>query len=188
MTLDRITRSKIMPAEASQWPVANCPGPDIAIAHTPGGFMKLMSVLFLIFFVAGCGQGSGGAPSAEMAAPDKPAAVPLKPLEKGKWGSEQIGLAVSDSGASFDLQCGRGKIKEKIVPDENGNFEAKGTVTQFLYGIDETNRTFDAEFFGDVSGDTMELTVMWENEDGVINREKFSMKKDATGPASQCID
>jgi hypothetical protein len=156
--------------------------------------MKLASLLILSIFVAvGCqNSGSGKSPASNMNdgptdASETPAEE-LAGLEEGLWGSEKMGLKVTSSGATFDFECGHGKIKQKITPDANGNFEVTGTITHYLYGIDSTNQTFDAEFFGDVQGETLLLNVVWENEEGLTNRENFTLTKGAEGPASQCTD
>jgi hypothetical protein len=97
-----------------------------------------------------------------------------------------LGLEVNSSGANYDMECGHGKIKQQIKPDENGNFEATGTITHYQYGIDVTNRTFDADYSGYVSGDKMDLMVVWEDEEGTTQRLSFSLTKGIDGPASTC--
>ena len=154
--------------------------------------MKLVSVLLLSIFIAsGCQKDSGSSSStAEMGGHDNPtapdAAAELTPLEKGKWGAENIGLEVNASGASYDMECGHGKIKQTIKPDSNGAFQVSGTITHYQYGLDSTHRTFDADYTGFVTGDKMDLTVVWEDEEGTTQRLNFILSKGAEGPASRC--
>jgi hypothetical protein len=71
-------------------------------------------------------------------------------VKSGTWGGLGIQVDVTSSGAPVMLCCNEsaGRIDEALVPDDAGEFFARGTV----YG-------FRADYQGTVSGETMRLRI-----------------------------
>jgi hypothetical protein len=80
----------------------------------------------------------------------------------GTWGGEHIGLEVTEQGGQVEYDCAHGTIDEKVVADDRGRFDLRGTHVREHGGPvrkDETADTHPARFAGEIKGDTMTLTV-----------------------------
>jgi len=76
----------------------------------------------------------------------------------GRWGGDNAGLVVDNSGVHVHIGCTLGNAAGPIRPDANGRFEAIGTYNVDAYPVDR-GITHPARFFGQISGGTMSLTV-----------------------------
>jgi hypothetical protein len=80
----------------------------------------------------------------------------------GTWGGEHISLDVNAAGAQVEYDCAHGTIDQKIVADEHGHFDLRGTHVREHGGPvrkDETADSHPAQYAGQIKGDTMSLTV-----------------------------
>ncbi|MDT7541159.1 MAG: hypothetical protein QOE33_1063 [Acidobacteriota bacterium] len=80
----------------------------------------------------------------------------------GTWGGEHISLDVNAQGARVEYDCAHGTIDQKIVADERGHFDLRGTHVREHGGPvrkDETADSHPAQYAGQIKGDTMSLTV-----------------------------
>ncbi len=82
---------------------------------------------------------------------------------QGAWGGEHIRLLVNESGATIEYDCAAGTIDEPLRPDDDGNFEARGTHV-FEQGGPRTigeprPRPRSAHYTGWTDGAKMTLTV-----------------------------
>jgi hypothetical protein len=80
---------------------------------------------------------------------------------RGLWGGQHISMEVSDAGAEIEYDCAHGRITEKIVPDRNGKFTAKGVHLREHPGPVRKGENSEqpASYQGSIDGDTMTLTV-----------------------------
>jgi hypothetical protein len=80
----------------------------------------------------------------------------------GTWGGDHVRLDVTAVGATLEYDCAHGTIDEPLAPDRGGRFSATGTHV-FEHGgpirVDETPNRHPARYDGQVSGDTLQLTV-----------------------------
>jgi hypothetical protein len=86
----------------------------------------------------------------------------MENAQTGTWGGEHVRLEVTAQGGQVEYDCGHGTIDQKIVPDQHGRFEARGTHVREHGGPvrkDETAETHPAQFSGQITGRTMTLTV-----------------------------
>src|SRR5262245_47867045 len=90
-------------------------------------------------------------------APTTPSAI-----VSGTWGGDHIRLDVTSLGATVEYDCAHGTIDEPLSPDRQGHFSAAGTHTIEPGGpvrVDEPVSRHPAQYTGQVSGDTLQLTV-----------------------------
>ena len=79
-------------------------------------------------------------------------------------------MEVAGSGAIFGFDCAHGAIPTGITLDPLGRFEAKGTYTEEHHGPapqDEEPKERPALYSGNLSGDTLYLSVKLEPGDEV---------------------
>ena len=89
---------------------------------------------------------------------------------RGTWGGQSISMDVSDSGAAIEWDCAHGRITEKIAPDGEGKFEAKGVFAPERGGPQriEENNDKPAVYRGSIKDQTMTLTVeLTKNKESV---------------------
>lgn len=103
----------------------------------------VLAVLFLAFSAAAC--------------PNAPAA-PITDII-GTWGGDNAGLIASDTSAHVHIRCTVGDTKGRVTPDAAGHFSISGVYNVDAYPIDR-GITHPAEFSGQISGNTMTLTVV----------------------------
>ena len=80
---------------------------------------------------------------------------------RGQWGGEHIAMEVTDAGATIEYDCAHGRITEKIAPNAEGKFEAKGFHTRERGGPvrQGENNEEPAVYRGSVKDETMTFTV-----------------------------
>lgn len=93
------------------------------------------------------------------------------PLAKGTWGGMGINFEVADEGADIQFDCAHGSINQKMTPDREGKFEAKGIYVREGPGPIRQGR-IPAEqpvtYTGVTDGKTMTITIRVEGSDEVI--------------------
>jgi hypothetical protein len=113
--------------------------------------------LMFAFLIKGCARQQGQGASQPVGAASK-----MDDVKVGTWGGEHVRLEVGAGGAEIEFDCGHGTIDEKLAPDRQGRFDARGTHVREHGGPvrkDETPDSHPAQFKGEVKGDRMTLTV-----------------------------
>ncbi|MCU1306175.1 MAG: hypothetical protein JWN45_870 [Acidobacteriaceae bacterium] len=85
-----------------------------------------------------------------------------KVLAPGRWNGEHVTMMVTAKGAELEFDCAAGQIAEPIVLDSPGKFSVAGTFAPEHGGPvqrDEGSSAANARYSGQVSGDSMALTV-----------------------------
>lgn len=106
---------------------------------------------------------------------------------RGLWGGQHISMEVTAEGATINYDCAHGRIAEKIVPDRDGRFEAKGFHTAEHAGPvreDEDNER-PAVYRGSIQDQTMTLEVELNQ-----NKEKvgtFTLTHGSGGRLRKCM-
>ena len=89
----------------------------------------------------------------------------------GSWGATGIAMEVTESGAQIEYDCARGSIGEPLVLDAEGRFDVKGRHIPERGGPvreGEESRGQPVRYMGQVTGDTMTLTVTPEGSGSPI--------------------
>ncbi|HUR99930.1 MAG TPA: hypothetical protein VMZ26_17835 [Pyrinomonadaceae bacterium] len=109
--------------------------------------MKVVTILLISLFAC-----NPGTPSAQELMPP------------GLWGGKGIELTVKADGARIDYGCDSGTIDEKLQPDSNGRFSARGTHVFGMGGPRTPEapaaKPHQARYEGVRKGDKLELTVL----------------------------
>src|SRR4051812_37770184 len=101
--------------------------------------MKLTSFVIMSFFIfqvfVGCQDGSSNGsgsnadqPTANPVPPPAPNPNP-KPVANGEWGGEGIEMKVTSTGATYELDCAHGQVKQRMRPNSEGNFHNTGNIS-----------------------------------------------------------
>jgi hypothetical protein len=87
------------------------------------------------------------------------------PLAPGLWGGDHVRMVVSRAGARLEHDCAESAIEQPILVDAKGRFTAKGSFRRERGGPRREDPVAGdrARFVGQVSGDTMRLTVTLES-------------------------
>jgi hypothetical protein len=106
---------------------------------------------------------------------------------RGTWGGEHIAMEVTDAGATIEYDCAHGRIAQKIPPDPEGKFKAKGTHTRERGG--PTRQGEDegqpAVYRGSIKDQTMTLRVeLTQNNESVGT---FTLTHGKTGRIRKCL-
>jgi hypothetical protein len=116
----------------------------------------------------------------------------MSALQVGEWGGNDIQLDIRDNGGGlFTFDCGAGGTTYPIAPDDNGHFDAAGTYTSLP---DPNNPTAKRPapnvviYHGDVSGDTISISVEFPNNDAPIGAplDGFSVTRGAPSMVNDC--
>ena len=94
-----------------------------------------------------------------------PQAAQLRRMAPGLWGGDHVRMMVSRTGARLEYDCADSTIDEPITLDAKGKFNAKGSYTPDRGGPRRGGPTpaARARYVGEVSADTMKLTVTLES-------------------------
>src|SRR6266516_1781663 len=92
-------------------------------------------------------------------------AAESRPLAPGLWGGDHVRMMVSRIGARLEYDCADSTIDQPIILDARGRFTAKGSYTPAHGGPRREGRDAigRARYVGEVSADTMRLTVTLES-------------------------
>ncbi len=104
----------------------------------------------------------------------------------GEWGGEHIEMNVTNTGATYQLDCGHGTIDQKISPDQTGKFHNTGTFTR--EGGPTPNPPpagVPAVYDGTINNNNMALTIT-TTIDGNIDVSNFSLVFDRDGHLVRC--
>ena len=106
---------------------------------------------------------------------------------RGTWGGEHIAMEVTGAGATIEYDCAHGRITERIAPDTDGKFEAKGTHTRERGG--PTRQGEDNEqpaiYRGSIKDETMTLRVeLTQNNENVGT---FTLTHGRSGRIRKCL-
>jgi hypothetical protein len=104
----------------------------------------------------------------------------------GTWGGDNAGLIVSGNDVHVHIGCTLGDAGGPIRPDQNGRFEASGTYNVDAYPVDR-GITHPATFTGQITGNTMTLTVSLNDTGQVLGPVSLIYGKEAKmGPCPIC--
>jgi len=104
----------------------------------------------------------------------------------GTWGGEDAGLIASDTSAHVHIGCTLGDTKSVIRPDSHGHFDVEGTFNVDAYPVDR-GIFHPARFVGDVSGNSLTLTVTLTDNGRVLGPVKLTYGKEPKmGPCPIC--
>ena len=106
---------------------------------------------------------------------------------RGQWGGQHIAMEVTDAGATIEYDCAHGRITEKIVPDADGKFEAKGLHARERGGPTRQgeNNEQPAVYRGSIKGETMTLTVeLTQNNENI---GEFTLTQGKPGRIRKCL-
>jgi hypothetical protein len=129
--------------------------------------------------------------SCKQAGPDgamQPPGDQAQIVEIGSWGGEQVGLDVTQSGATVEFSCAHGSIEGSLVLDEEGSFTSDGLYFQEHGGpVNEKDVTepVKARYEGKVTGGSMSLTVV--NLDTQEKIGTYSLTFGAAAKITKCL-
>ncbi|MBL7976924.1 MAG: hypothetical protein JNN12_01190 [Bacteroidetes Order II. Incertae sedis bacterium] len=130
---------------------------------------RFIVVLFFVLLNAGCDSGSGT--SAGL----------------GEWGSPQLALIVTQTGAIMEFGCATGTLDKPIKADKNGQFSVSGTYTPGS-GVPPPEGYVPPVYpiiaTGKISGQTMTLTIMRTDQPSEIGR--FIVSKGTPAKLQKC--
>jgi len=92
-------------------------------------------------------------------------AAQLRRVAPGLWGGDHVRMMVSRTGARLEYDCAESTIDEPIILDAKGKFTAKGSYTPDRGGPRRSGPApaARARYVGEVSAETMKLTVTLES-------------------------
>jgi hypothetical protein len=105
----------------------------------------------------------------------------------GTWGGEHIAMEVTDAGAQIEFDCANGRITEKIAPDADGKFKAKGVYARERPGptrMGEDNEQ-PATYSGSIKEKTMTLTIELTRNNETVGT--FTLTQGSTGRVRKCL-
>lgn len=104
------------------------------------------------------------------------------------WGGIGVRLDVTPVGASIEYDCAHGTIDEPIVADRDGRFTAAGTHVREHggpIGVDEPPDRHPARYQGELSGNSMRLTVTLLDSQQVVGT--FTATKGGAPRIVKCV-
>ncbi|HRK74847.1 MAG TPA: hypothetical protein PLL64_11265 [Rhodothermales bacterium] len=131
--------------------------------------IRLIFVFFLILLNTGCDSG------AEIVA------------GLGEWGSSQLALIVTQTGAIMEFGCATGTLDKPIKADKNGQFSVPGTYTPGS-GVPPPEGyvppVYPILVTGQISGQTMTVTITRADQQSEIGR--FIVSKGTPAKLQKC--
>ena len=109
-------------------------------------------------------------------------------VEIGPWGGDQIGLDVTEAGATVEFSCAHGTIEGSLLLDAEGRFTADGLYVQEHGGPVSENEELPsakARYEGQVKGSEMSLTVV--NLDTQEKIGTFTLVFGSTAKITKCL-
>ena len=137
-------------------------------------FRALSSLCALAVAAAALGAGPSGGDTKRVAA--------------GAWGAAGIAMDITASGARIEYDCAHGTITEPLVLDADGRFDVKGRHSREHGGPvreGEDSNGQPVRYTGQVTGDTMTLTVMPEGSDTAIS--SHTLVRGKAGRIHKCM-
>ncbi|HSP93191.1 MAG TPA: hypothetical protein VLU06_01475 [Thermoanaerobaculia bacterium] len=111
-----------------------------------------------------------------------------KRVSAGQWGAMGIAMEVTESGATIEYDCAHGTIDQPLVLDADGRFDVKGHHFREHGGPireGEESRGEPVRYVGQVTGDSMTLTVKPEGSDSPIGNHQLVRGK--MGRIHKCL-
>ena len=105
----------------------------------------------------------------------------------GQWGGPHVGLVLEGGLGRLEYDCASGTIDTAIDPGPEGRFAAVGTHRPGQGGPVRVGQIFTshrAEYRGQVTGDTMQLTAILENGE-VIG--PYTLTRGAEPQLTRCL-
>jgi hypothetical protein len=109
-------------------------------------------------------------------------------IAPGTWGANGIAMEVTASGARIEYDCAHGTIGGPILLDAEGRFDVRGRHFREHGGPvrdGEESNGQPVRYTGQVTGDTMTLTVTPESSDTAISSHTLVHGK--TGRLHKCL-
>lgn len=111
----------------------------------------------------------------------------LTAVSPGNWGATGISLMVEENAVKMEFDCAVGEIKEKLIKNADGEFDANGFYTAEGFGPvvkDNLPKPQPAHYVGKISGDTMTLNItLTETKQKIGN---FSLERGKFGRLRKC--
>jgi hypothetical protein len=117
-----------------------------------------------------------------------PSGGDTKPVSAGNWGALGIAMEVTDSGARIEYDCAHGTIDQPLALDAEGRFDVRGHHFREHGGPvreGEESRGEPVRYTGQVTGDTMTLTVTPEGSNSPIGNHQLVRGK--MGRIRKCL-
>jgi hypothetical protein len=117
-----------------------------------------------------------------------PSGGDTKRAQTGPWGALGIAMEVTESGARIEFDCAHGTISESILLDSEGRFDVKGLIFREHGGPireGEESKGEPVRYVGQVTGDTIMLTIKSEGSDTAIGSYKLVHGK--AGRIRKCL-
>jgi hypothetical protein len=111
-----------------------------------------------------------------------------KRVPAGTWGGAGIGMYVTEAGASLDYDCAHGTVDELMTLDTEGRFEARGSHHQEHGGPvreGDEDQGQPVRYFGQISGDTMTLTIKLLDGDTTVG--SYTLVFGKSGRIRKCM-
>jgi hypothetical protein len=111
-----------------------------------------------------------------------------KRVSAGTWGAMGVNMEVTDSGAQIEYDCAHGTIDQPLLLDADGRLDVKGRHFREHGGPirqDEESRGEPVRYVGQVTGDTLTLTVKPTGSDTPIRSVELVRGK--TGRIHKCM-
>ena len=109
----------------------------------------------------------------------------MKVISTGLWGGQHIQIKVGAKSATIEYDCANGVIDGPLVVDADGHFNLHGTHRTEHGGpirADESSEGQPATYTGTINGDTMTLTLKFDDADA----ETFTLEKGKEGELFKC--
>ncbi len=111
-----------------------------------------------------------------------------KRAQAGPWGALGIAMDVTESGARIEFDCAHGTIGEPILVDSEGRFDVKGHHFREHGGPireGEESKGEPVRYVGQVTGDSMTLTIKSEGSDTAIG--SYTLVHGKSGRLRKCL-
>jgi len=111
-----------------------------------------------------------------------------KRAQAGPWGALGIAMDVTESGARIEFDCAHGTIGEPILVDSEGRFDVKGLHFREHGGPireGEESKGEPVRYVGQVTGDSMTLTIKSEGSDTAIG--SYTLVHGKSGRLRKCL-
>jgi hypothetical protein len=111
-----------------------------------------------------------------------------KRVAAGNWGGMGIAMEVTESGTRIEYDCAHGTINQPLLLDAQGRFNVKGLHFREHGGPireGEESRGQPVRYMGQVTGDTMTLTVRPEGSDR--DTGSYKLVRGKTGRIHKCL-
>jgi hypothetical protein len=111
-----------------------------------------------------------------------------KRAQAGPWGAMGIAMEVTESGARIEFDCAHGTISEPVLLDSEGRFAVKGLHFREHGGPireGEGSKGEPVHYVGQVTGDSMTLTIKSEGSDRAIG--SYTLVHGKAGRIHKCL-